>query len=363
MLRADYLKLGRPVLMRGATLANGPRSAVPSDWGDWRAAMQRDDFLAAHGGRTFLTSAIPYGDIFGTRVENMTAADYVGGWGAREGADAAGDPPVDRPYIFHSVTSAHDPLLKGFPTLFPPFLSDAAARQLVDISEPKAVQFFLGQAGSGAPIHFHCDAWNTIAHGSKRWILSPPSSAIFSKKVRKLCPLQICLSPVFSPGSCSAADTAVAVGGLPIGTRTGREQQLVCVWGMPAGGRRHHVRAVRVGPCGAQPRGYGWDGGRIQVQVHRRHLRPLACAAASRSCWSARSARRSAHGNKSRACGAEFTMDPLLALRLAPPVHSHALARRARHRDTRAVLVRRQVRKSLPAHADPLIRLSEQGPP
>ena len=130
-----------------------------------------------------------YGDIFGTRVENMTAADYVGGWGAREGADAAGDPPVDRPYIFHSVTSAHDPLLKGFPTLFPPFLSDPAARQLVDISEPKAVQFFLGQAGSGAPIHFHCDAWNTIAHGSKRWILSPPSSAIFSKKVRKPCPL------------------------------------------------------------------------------------------------------------------------------------------------------------------------------
>ena len=63
MLRADYLKLGRPVLMRGATLANGPRSAVPSDWGDWRAAMQRDDFLAAHGGRTFLTSAIPYGPL------------------------------------------------------------------------------------------------------------------------------------------------------------------------------------------------------------------------------------------------------------------------------------------------------------
>ena len=72
------------------------------------------------------------------------------------------------------------------------------------MSAPKAVQFFLGQAGSGkkenaslcavlyfkmiilprqardkhrestlketrfligAPVHFHCDAWNTIAHG------------------------------------------------------------------------------------------------------------------------------------------------------------------------------------------------------
>ena len=80
MLRADYLKLGRPVLMRGATLANGPRSAVPSGWGDWRAAMQRDDFLAAHGGRTFLTSAIPYG-----RLNHRTAARTL----------------FDRPYLAH----------------------------------------------------------------------------------------------------------------------------------------------------------------------------------------------------------------------------------------------------------------------
>ena len=52
----------------------------------------------------------------------------------------------------------------------------------VDVTAPKAVQFFLGQAGSGAPVHFHCDAWNTIAFGSKRWFLTPPSHAIFSKK-------------------------------------------------------------------------------------------------------------------------------------------------------------------------------------
>ena len=78
MLRADYLKLGRPVLMRGATLANGPRSAVPSDWGDWRAAMQRDDFLAAHGGRTFLTSAIPYGPLnYRTAARTLFLRPYL----------------------------------------------------------------------------------------------------------------------------------------------------------------------------------------------------------------------------------------------------------------------------------------------
>ena len=78
MVRADYLKLGRPVLMRGATLANGPRSAVPSDWGDWRAAMQRDDFLAAHGGRTFLTSAIPCGPLnYRTAARTLFLRPYL----------------------------------------------------------------------------------------------------------------------------------------------------------------------------------------------------------------------------------------------------------------------------------------------
>ena len=34
--------------------------------------------------------------------------------------------------------------------------------------------------GSGAPTHFHGDAWNAVAHGRKLWLLSPPAHARYS---------------------------------------------------------------------------------------------------------------------------------------------------------------------------------------
>ena len=44
-----------------------------------------------------------------------------------------------------------------------------------------APQFYLGGAGSGAPVHFHGDAWNALAYGAKRWFLFPPAEARFSR--------------------------------------------------------------------------------------------------------------------------------------------------------------------------------------
>ena len=41
-------------------------------------------------------------------------------------------------------------------------------------------QFYLGPAGSGAPLHWHVDAVNLLAHGRKRWFLAPPAAAAFS---------------------------------------------------------------------------------------------------------------------------------------------------------------------------------------
>lgn len=61
-----------------------------------------------------------------------------------------------------------------------------AVPQLVDQRNPAAVQFFLGAAGSGAPIHFHCDAWNVVAFGRKRWFLAPPAQAMFSNRPVRL---------------------------------------------------------------------------------------------------------------------------------------------------------------------------------
>jgi hypothetical protein len=41
-------------------------------------------------------------------------------------------------------------------------------------------QVYVGGPGSGAPIHYHSDAVNTLLYGRKRWYLLPPDDAVFS---------------------------------------------------------------------------------------------------------------------------------------------------------------------------------------
>ena len=43
-------------------------------------------------------------------------------------------------------------------------------------------QFFLGPAGSGAPMHFHSLALNALHYGRKRWTLLPAKDALYSHK-------------------------------------------------------------------------------------------------------------------------------------------------------------------------------------
>ena len=46
----------------------------------------------------------------------------------------------------------------------------------------RTMQFYLGPAESGAPLHFHRGAWNVLVHGRKRWFLLPPPAAQYSIK-------------------------------------------------------------------------------------------------------------------------------------------------------------------------------------
>lgn len=41
-------------------------------------------------------------------------------------------------------------------------------------------QFYVGAAGTGAPVHFHNAAWNALVYGKKAWILVPPALTYFS---------------------------------------------------------------------------------------------------------------------------------------------------------------------------------------
>lgn len=43
-------------------------------------------------------------------------------------------------------------------------------------------QFYVGPAGSGAPIHAHQNAFNVLVHGRKRWYIQPPQQTVYSRK-------------------------------------------------------------------------------------------------------------------------------------------------------------------------------------
>lgn len=44
------------------------------------------------------------------------------------------------------------------------------------------IQWALGTAGSGAPVHFHNTAWNQLFYGRKHWYLFPPATNLMGKK-------------------------------------------------------------------------------------------------------------------------------------------------------------------------------------
>ena len=43
-------------------------------------------------------------------------------------------------------------------------------------------QFYVGPAGSGAPLHYHDFAWNALVYGKKGWVLMQPDRALFSNE-------------------------------------------------------------------------------------------------------------------------------------------------------------------------------------
>lgn len=43
---------------------------------------------------------------------------------------------------------------------------------------PQSVQFYVGPAGSGAPMHVHRSAYNVQVAGRKSWALLPPPYAL-----------------------------------------------------------------------------------------------------------------------------------------------------------------------------------------
>jgi hypothetical protein len=60
--------------------------------------------------------------------------------------------------------------------IIPPFLRATAPGH----AQTQYWEFFAGPANSGAPLHYHNDAFNVLVHGEKRWVLLPPSRTVRS---------------------------------------------------------------------------------------------------------------------------------------------------------------------------------------
>lgn len=166
----EYLALQRPVLIRNATNSEELRTMFH--------LWQRNKFEQEYGDMSFREVEVPYAESFGystttvtTLKEFLAKMKQIHQERKTKKQDLAEEIP--RPtYIFQTVPM-DTPLLHNFtlPRVLDP--------EVTHIS-PTKVQFYVGPALSGAPVHFHRSAWNVLLYGQKRWFLLPPERAFYS---------------------------------------------------------------------------------------------------------------------------------------------------------------------------------------
>ncbi|KAJ1461043.1 hypothetical protein M885DRAFT_458278 [Pelagophyceae sp. CCMP2097] len=187
-----YLVRNRPVIVRGL---------VDSEkWPRAHAALSLEKILARHGSAEVTASSIPYAKKFGGaggKVE--TLREYVeetrngsGGrypWYVFKGHPVRmlplkptedwfvdpDDSPVP-PAIYHAFDKYAGYADRALGGERPP-MPDAPRERLKPFVN---MQFAIGGAGSGAPMHFHNTAWNALVYGSKFWLTYPPAYNLMS---------------------------------------------------------------------------------------------------------------------------------------------------------------------------------------
>lgn len=156
----EYLSVQRPVIVRNALGVN---------WNSLREQWGFTTFLQIHGNIEFDTFSIPYAnEVFGLEEKPVrtSLANFL--MGMRQGKTE---------YIFARM--AQEPQVFGSERLIremklPTFANDASFSHAPH-------EFYVGPAGSGAPVHVHDDAINTLVYGRKRWVLVPPHDAGFTR--------------------------------------------------------------------------------------------------------------------------------------------------------------------------------------
>jgi len=146
----QYLFLRKPVLIRGAL----------SDWPamkHWTRPMLREKY----GHIQATISGIPYAkDFGGLPGQRTTIGSFLdSAWGS---ANAAGE----KNYLFEAYIEQKAPELLD-DIVLPAYFQKSCSMLYYEL--------FLGPARSGAPVHFHNDAWNALVFGKKLWFLYPPA--------------------------------------------------------------------------------------------------------------------------------------------------------------------------------------------
>ena len=159
-----YVARGVPVIFRGAGVD------LPS-----RRAFAKDSFVAKYGAWKVPVSTVPYAGSFGMPSAVTTLGALAGARQSAQESEALGG----QSYAFSTAMPEWQrSIAEDAPP--PAFLSSLLGAQ-PGPGGSFETQFFLGPAGSGAPVHFHGHAVNCLAFGTKQWFLYPPAQAFYSK--------------------------------------------------------------------------------------------------------------------------------------------------------------------------------------
>jgi hypothetical protein len=197
-LEHGYKKL-RPVVFRGLARKSGLRQR-----------FRKADLLASSASKklVFNVSSIPYGDNFGVPTKTVSLYNYIHDIYSEKNASSLKTqyifsipklPSSSKTQIKRKIMTdqaAYRELFGDMATFFPflnlvnitvaqkhnqnevvPLMSDVELNQIGQV-----IQFYLGNTGTGAPMHFHNDAVNLLAYGEKQWFFLPPQEALFSSK-------------------------------------------------------------------------------------------------------------------------------------------------------------------------------------
>ena len=153
----EYFHSKRPLVVRGAA----------RDWA-FRSKWTRKTLMKRFGKRQVPYGTVPYASFFNATATERGPLERVvsGSSGGFYVFTAAGETDLVQDVLEFGQA----------PLPLPPIFGGGGLG-----AEPTAVQFYLGGPSTGAPVHFHDDAWNALAFGLKRWFLWEPEDAFYRR--------------------------------------------------------------------------------------------------------------------------------------------------------------------------------------